>query len=251
MKRIILWIFGAGLVLGAVALVALTFFLGNVVKAGVNTFGPKLTQTKVELAGASISPLTGSGTLTGLTVANPSGWKNEQAFSLGQIHLRVAPFSILGDHIVIHELLIDAPVFDYETKVVESNISQILSNIESFTGNTPSAKNGKPVKFEVKKFRLTNGKVSFGVGGIAAVTLPMPELALDDLGTKQGGITPDQLAGAVMKNVAGSVIAVGKEAALKAGAAVGGVVKDAAKGATDAAKKAVDGIKDIFGGSKK
>ena len=56
------------IVLGLVAVVyiGLTFFLGSIVKAGVNRFGPQLTQTKVVLSGAHISPLTGSGNLSGL-----------------------------------------------------------------------------------------------------------------------------------------------------------------------------------------
>jgi hypothetical protein len=46
----------------------LSFFLGSVVKHGVNGFAPKLTETKVELHGAHISPFTGSGSLSGLSV---------------------------------------------------------------------------------------------------------------------------------------------------------------------------------------
>src|SRR5476649_347912 len=111
MKKILLWLLGGVLVLGIATVTVLAFYLGDIVKAGINSFGPRLTLTEVKLAGAAISPLSGSGTLTGLTVANPPGWKNEQAFSLGKIHLSVAPFSIMGDHIVINELLIDAPEF--------------------------------------------------------------------------------------------------------------------------------------------
>ncbi len=230
----------------------LTFFLGGIVKAGVNSFGPQITGTKVELAGATVSPLTGTGTLTGFTVANPPGWKNEQAFTLGKIHLSVAPFSILGDHIVINELLIDGPVFDYETKLTDSNIAQLLANIDKFAGSgAPAAKNGKPVKFEVKKFRLTNAKVAIGVVGITTPPVPMPDISMDDLGSKEGGIEPGQLVGAVMKNVGGSIITVGKDAVLHAGAAVVDTAKGAVKGATDAAKGAVDGVKSLFGGGKK
>ncbi len=256
MKKILLWSLGIVLVLGLAGLVLIATSLGSIVKAGVNSFGPKLTLTDVNLAGASISPFTGSGTLTGLTVANPPGWKNPQAFSLGKIHLSVAPFSLTGDHIIINELLIDAPEFDYESRLTDSNIAQILANIQKFGGTsagagTPTATNGKPVKFEVKKFRLTNAKVSVGLAGVVIPPLPMPDIAMDDLGTKEGGISPDQLVGAVMKNVSAGVIIVGKDAVMNAGTAVIGGVKDATKGATDAAKNAVGGIKDLFGGGKK
>jgi hypothetical protein len=254
MKKILLWSLGGLFALGVVTVVVLMFYLGDIVKAGVNSFGPQLTLTKVELKGARISPLTGSGTLTGLTVANPPGWNNEHAFTLGKIHLSVAPFSVLGDHIVINELLIDGPVFDYETKLTDSNIAQLLANIEKFAGSgagAPAAKNGKPVKFEVKKFRLTGAKVAIGIVGVSTPPVPMPDITLDDLGTKEGGISPDQLVGAVMKNVGGSVITVGKDAVLHAGTAIVGGAKDAAKGAANAAKGAVDSVKGLFGGDKK
>ncbi|MFI5357539.1 MAG: hypothetical protein ACHQ4G_09405, partial [Opitutales bacterium] len=158
MKRKPLFIVGVIVGLLVVAYIGLTFFLGSIVKAGVNKFGPKLTQTKVELAGAQISPLTGSGTLTGLFVGNPAGWHSDHAFYLGKIHVSIEPLSLLGDHIVIDEITIDQPEFVYETKIVASNIKDLLKNIESFSGSGGQAattKSGKPIKFVVKKFRLT------------------------------------------------------------------------------------------------
>ena len=254
MKKILLWSLGGAAALGILTVVVLMFYLGDIVKAGVNSFGPKLTQTNVVLKGATISPLSGSGTLTGLSVANTPGWKNENAFVLGKIHLSVAPFSILGDHIVINELIVEKPMFSYETKLVDSNIAQLLANIEKFAGSgtaTPAGKSGKPVKFEVKKFRLTDASVSVGVGGVAAVTVPMPDISMDDLGTKEGGITPDQLVTTVMKKVSTGVISAGAEAVKKAGAAVVSGATDAVKGVGNAAKGAVDGVKSLFGGDKK
>jgi hypothetical protein len=64
---------------------------------------------------------------------------------------------------------------------------------------------GKPIKFEVKKFTLANGRVRVGAGG-AGAPLPMPPISLTDLGTKEGGITPDQLVLAVMRSVTGSIV---------------------------------------------
>lgn len=226
--------------------VGLSFFLGSVVKAGVNTFGPKLTQTKVELTGARISPFTGSGTLSGLFVGNPEGWQSDRAFYLGKIHVDVEPFSVLGDHIVINEILIDEPEFVYETKIVASNIKDLLKNIEEFTGangETPTTEGGAPIKFVVKKFRLTNGKARLGVGP-AALPLPLPPIALNDLGVKEGGITPDQLAGAVMKSVLGSIVSATAQAAGKVGSTVGATAADTAG---KAAEKTTEGIKKLFG----
>lgn len=237
-----------GIVAGIALVVylGLTFFLGSVVKAGVNTFGPKLTQTKVVLAGAAISPLTGSGTLSGLAVANPQGWSEGDAFYLGKIHVDVEPFSVLGDHIVINEITIDQPEFLYETKLVSSNIKDLLKNIEEFTGKggeEPKSGSGKPIKFVVKKFRLTNGTARLGIGA-GAIPLPLPPISLDNLGVAEGGITPDQLVGAVMKNVLSGIVSATTQAVGKVGATTGAAAAEAAK---DAAKKTGDGIKKLFG----
>jgi hypothetical protein len=246
MKRLLI-IGGIVVGLGIVGVLVMSFFLGSVVTAGVNNFAPKITQTNVTLAGASISPLTGSGTLSGLVVSNPKGWSDTPLCSLGKIHVDVAPFSILGDHIVVNDISIEAPEFNYETKVVASNVSDLLKNIEQLTGskNAPQAttKSGKPVKFEVKHFRLQNGWVRLGVGP-AAMKLPMPPIELNDLGTKEGGITPDQLVFAVMKSVTSSIVSATTQAAGKIGSTAGAA-------AAEGAKNAVEGIKGLFGGGKK
>lgn len=250
MNKKILFIGGSVAVVALVGYVVATFFLGSIVRKGVNSFGPKLTQTKVELARATISPFTGSGTLTGLVVGNPQGWSDNDAFRLGKVHLDVEPFSIFGDHIVINEIIIDEPEFRYETKIIASNIKDLLKNIEEFTGGGGQAattKSGQPIKFVVKKFRMTNGVARLGMGP-AALPVPLPPIAIDELGVAEGGITPDQLVGAVMKNVLGSIVAGSAKAALQAGSTLGA---GAVEGASDAAKKAGEGLKNLFDGKPK
>ena len=237
-------------VIAAVALyVVLMFFLGSIVKTGVNRFGPKLTKTKVELASATLSPLTGAGTLNGLVVGNPKGWSEADAFRLGKVHLDVAPFSIFGDHIVVNEIAIDGPEFLYETKFVSSNIKDLLKNIEEFTGSggqVAETKSGKPIKFVVKKFRLTNGVAHLGVGP-TALPIPLPPIALDDLGVSEGGLTADQLAGAVMRSVLAGIVSGTANALGQVGSTAGAASLEKTK---EAARKAGDALKKLFNTDK-
>lgn len=233
-------------VLAIAALFAATFFLGNIVTAGVNRVGPRLTQTKVTLASAQISPFSGTGTLNGFVLGNPQGWSESNLCTIDKIHLSVVPTSLLGDHIVINEITIDAPQFNYETKIVASNVSDLLKNIEQGMGGGKDAalpKDGKPVKFEVKKLRLTNGKVRLGIAG-TGVALPMPDIVLADIGTAEGGITMDQFAVVVMKSITSSVIAATTTGAGQIGGTAGAA-------AAEGFKKAGDAIKGLFGGEKK
>ena len=65
----------------------------------------------------------------------------------------------------------------------------------------------------------------------------MPPVSLDDIGTAQGGVTPDQLVFAVMRSVTPSIISATTQAA-------GKLVPTAGAAAAEA-------IKGLFGGDKK
>jgi uncharacterized protein involved in outer membrane biogenesis len=245
MKKALLVLGLGGLIVLIALYIGVAYFLGSIVKSGVNNLGPKLTQSKVELAGATLSPLTGSGTLSGLTVGNPAGWSEGNAFSLGKVHVDVEPLSIFGDHVVINEIIIDEPVFNYETKIVASNIKDLLKNIEKFTGGggkTAETKEGKPIRFVVKKFRLTNAKATLGLGA-TAVPVPLPPASLDNIGVDRGGITADQLASEIMTSVLGSIVNGTASALGQIGSASGSMTVEQVK---EAAKNAGDAIKDLF-----
>jgi hypothetical protein len=247
MKKFLLYTLGTLVVLALIVWIGGQFFLGSMVKTGVNKLGPRITQTKVELASASISPVSGVGTLGGLFVGNPPGWSSDKAFYLGRIHLNVVPSSIFGDHIVVNEIVIDQPEFVYETKVVSSNIGDLMKNIEKAVGGKttqePTAKNEKPQKFEVKKFTLSNGKVTVGVGP-TAMTLSMPPIELTDIGTREGGITADEFTAVVMRAVTTAVISASTQAFMKNAPNLGA-------SANEAIKQTGESLKKIFGGEKK
>ena len=223
----------------------LAYALGSIVKAGVNQVAPSITQSKVTLAGANISPLTGGGTLTGFTVGNPKGWSDANAFSLGKVAISVEPMSVFKDTIVINEIIIDQPEFLYETKFVSSNIKDLLNNIEQFAGgdSKDTGKAGPAKKFIVKKFRLTNGKAALGVGS-AALPVPLPPISLDDLGVSQGGFTSGQLAGAIMRSVLSSIVSGTANALGQLGGTAGNTTIEKTK---EAAKATGDAIKGLFG----
>ena len=231
--------------IGAVVVVlviylVLSFSLGWVVKTAVNRVGPGITQSKVELSGAHISPITGSGTLSGLAVGNPEGWSSANAFYLGRISVSLKPFSIFGDHIIIDDVDIDQPEFVYETKIVSSNIGDLLKNMGTAkAGDSATTSKGRQVKFEVRHLRLTRGKVTLGMGA-NELPLPLPTIELHDLGTSEGGITPDQLAHAILRSVSGEIIGATTRAA-------GNIGSTAGASAAESVKKAGESLKKLWG----
>lgn len=250
MKKILITL-GVLLALIAIGLFAASFFLGSFVTKGVNRYGPGITGTPVVLEDASISPLSGSGTLNSLFVGNPPGWKSDKAFSFGKVHVNVEPRSLLSDHIIVNEVVIEAPEFVYETKIITSNLKEILNNIEESLGRSgekpaeqPTSDEGKPLKFTVKSFRLEHARITIGAG-TSSLIAEMPPLVLTDLGTRQGGITANELAKEVVAQILGNVSRAVAGSVLNAGSASGAAGIDSA---TEAAKRAGEGLRKIISG---
>jgi hypothetical protein len=207
--------------------------LGKVAKAGLEAFVPQVTQTTLAMDSLKVSPLTGSGTVDNFVLGNPEGYSSEYSIAIGSAHIEVAPFSILGDRILIEKVHVYAPKFNYETKILSSNIKEILKNIKAASGREPDSEiksEPEPVtesslKVEIRELIIDEGQVSMSMAG-ATVPLPMPKIVLRDIGTDEGGISPDEMAFEVMSVVLQQVL----EAAAKS---PGGTM---------------DGIKKIFGG---
>lgn len=209
-----LYVVIAVLVLGIVALYFTgSAVLGKVATAGVQAFVPQVTKTPVTLEGVSVSPLTGSGTAKGFVLGNPEGFKSDFAISFGEAHLDVAPFSILGDRVLIEKIHVSQPRFNYERKLLTSNIKQIMKNVEAASGrpvedaeDVPEEFQETSLKIEIRELIIEEGQVSFSMVGANTVPVPLPRIVLRDIGTDAGGIAPDEMAFEVMSVVLGQVL---------------------------------------------
>jgi hypothetical protein len=225
--------------------------LGKAVTSGVNTIGPKVTGTEVTLAEAYVSPLFGKGSMSGLVIGNPIGWSDRKLAKLGHISIDIQPMSLLGDTWVVEEVIIEAPEFSYETKIVSSNVKELLQQIESAVGTSedPNATENESApaeetvrRWSVKRFVMTDGKVTVGAGA-SAVTVPLPALELNDLGSPENGLTSRELALAVSKEVTGDII-VAAAGALKTMSGTSGA------SAAEGIKNVGESIKGLFGSGK-
>src|SRR5688500_6228178 len=106
MKKILGYSVVLVLILAAGLYLTMQFFLGDIAKSAVNRSGPNIRQPSVVLQAANVSPLSGQGALTGLSVCTPAGWSQADAFRLAQMHISLEPLSLMKDHIVINELVI-------------------------------------------------------------------------------------------------------------------------------------------------
>jgi len=62
--------------------------------------------TEVAVQSASISPLAGTGSISGLTVDNPEGWSAETIFELEQVSVNVDVASLFSEVVEIDSIVI-------------------------------------------------------------------------------------------------------------------------------------------------
>lgn len=243
MKRLIKA--GLAIILALVALfIILSFLIDKIIHTGVETFGPKLTQSEVRLDEVNLSPLNGSGSLKGLYIGNPEGYKSDKAFFLEEIEIDIAPLSLLSERVLIEKIYIKKPQIVFENSGSGNNLNQLLNNINDVV-TLSEGEEQDPVKFEITEFILEDGSVEVKLPG-KGMTVALSRIELRDIGKDSGGITSDEMAKVILGEVTGSVSNTVKDVAgiaMEKGVEVGVEVKEKV---TDVAEETVKGVKKLF-----
>lgn len=231
-------------------LAGLAVFLGSFTTEAFNRVAPTITGTSATLHSASLQPWNGVGTLDQLRIGNPPGWQSETLASVDRIHVDVEPLSLLRETVVINDLVIEGARFNFETKIVSSNLGDLLKQIERNTrprSDQPEAKSaGAEKRFAVRHAVLRGARVTLGVG-TSAIEVQMPDLELVDLGTPEQGLTAGQLATAATRQIVAGVVAAVARSSGTLGAAGGATAVEAAK---EAAKQLGEGLRSLIGREK-
>lgn len=217
-------------VLVVVGLIIAGAFLGDIVKRGVETVGPKITQVSVKLDEVQLSLWTGSAEVKGLVVGNPDGYQTPQAISAGLIAVGVNPLSVLSDKIVVRSLHVESPEITFEGGLGGNNLSKIMDNVNAAAKNaaqtggtisTNATTQAKPAKkFEVDDLLITGAKVHVNLTDPVEreMTLSLPPIHLTDLGQNADGITAAELTRSVLDVIVTATVKAVSEAGINKGA---------------------------------
>ena len=223
-------------------LLTLYFSLNLIIKHGVETFGPEVTRTKVNLEKSNISLLSGKGHLKGLFIGNPKGFKTKSAFNMKKIKIAMKVSSVFSDRIIIDEIVVDAPEVTYEMSGDGSNINIILNNVQSFARQhkseppkatrkkTKKAKKGEK-KIQINNFIVKNGRVHISMTMLKGkkISVSLPDIHIKNIGTGKEGKTAsevfEEIFNVVNKDISSTVSGLAKD-----GDSIGKKVIDKLKG---------------------
>ena len=207
-------------VLAAIIIVIIgAFFVLNninpIVKKGVESAGSKVLSAPVTLQKSDISIFSGSGSLAGLTIGNPSGFTTDYAFQLKEIQVSLDVKSVTTDTIHIKNILIDSPSIIFEGNFGKSNLSQLMANAKAFSGGAKKTETTaqetqdgpQQKKMVIDHVKLTNGSISVSMSMLQdqKLTVPLPAVELTGIG-KNGETTAAEAMEQVLAAVTQAVI---------------------------------------------
>jgi uncharacterized protein involved in outer membrane biogenesis len=257
MKKILVRICIALVVLVVVAALAVHLFLDGAVKRGVETIGPKLTKVDVKLDGVHISILSGSSSIKGLVVGNPDPYKTPHSISVGTIAVSLKPGSLLSDKLIIKSITVEAPEITFEGGFGGNNLSKILANLNEATsgsggtniaGATPKEEKKANKKLEVDDFTITGAKLTANITDLGgkSLTIPLPTIHLSNLGTGPDGITVTELTKKIISEIENASVKAVSSSAGDIGKVAESLGKGLGKNAGGALTNVTQGIGNLF-----
>ena len=230
--------------------VAIGIFISPIVKTGIETVGPKITQVSIKVRDVNVSLATGSASVQGLVVGNPKGYTTPEAIKLGAASVSLDPMSVFSDKIIVHKIHVKSPEITYDGGLGGSNLTKIMENVNAVAKaggpETDKGAKSKPApKLQVDDLLITGAKVHVNLKAVVvsqAITVPLPDIHLTNLGKGPDGITPTELIRTVLSQITTATVKAVTETVTNSGKMIEGLGKDLSK---DLGKEAKDGINTI------
>ncbi len=207
--------------------------LDGLVQSAISKYGTAMTGATVKVSAVKLKAADGHGTLRGLLVGNPAGFKTPYAVKADTIELEVDVASLTKDVVLVKKIAVMAPEVIYEKGDALTNVDAIQKNIAQYLGPSTNTEPGKKLIVQEFVVRGAKAQVSASFLNGQTVTVALPDITLRDLGKAKGGITPGEL---------GLEVANAVEKRLLSSVNMGAL----AKSVGSALDKAGNAIKDIF-----
>lgn len=179
--------------------------LPEIIKSAVEKEAPLVTGTEVTLGGIQIIYGTGRVAVKDLVIKNPSGFTSPQAFWLHKLVFQISIPSILEDVVVIDEFSIENAkiIAEQAGSSLKTNLQVIADHAKSARASTKKSPASGPAakKIIIKQFRFTGNSIDLVSEQWGDRAIPIPDLILNDIGVKEGGLTTDQLSLHIIKLV--------------------------------------------------
>lgn len=205
-----------GLVLILVLLLVIAGFfvaknINGLVKDAVEDVGSSTLKTQVTLGSANLQLMQGRMQFSGLTIANPQGYGQQNIFEMNDIVVALELTSLLDNIVEVKEISVDGMRVVAEQKGSSTNLQALLSNLDSGAKQTPTEPEAEgqgeavDVRIKVGQLNFTNGSTYLVSDRWGDSDLPLPAIKLTNIGGSSG-VPPEQLAEKILQPLLKQVI---------------------------------------------
>ncbi len=112
-----------------ISAIILTFTLDSIVKSNIERVSSDLLDTEVTVESVRLSLLSGSGSISGIQIANPDGFDGETALRIKSVRTEMDPSLFLSDPVVVKLIEIEELELSYELTSRGSNLGTLAGNL--------------------------------------------------------------------------------------------------------------------------
>ena len=220
--------------LGGVTWYFVTYRMDHMIGQRIEAAASRSFGTRVTVGAVKTDLRDGSLSVSNITVANPPGFRNANAFSLDNVEAAV-DFSSLD----IRRVVIDRPEIVIEEMGGETNFSKMLAELKQRDSQPEPAGDGGPEPvIVIRHFRLNESRAAFESASLDHYTdLEVDAVELNDI---RG--TPSEVARIIATEVVGEIASEAATEMLKA---------QAQKKIEDVESKVSDKLRELLGSDEK
>ncbi len=180
----------------------LSFYVNSIAKAAVEKGGTYALGVSTTLKSASVKPLAGDFAMSGLIVANPSGYDTNHYLTLGKGDVAVSLGTLMDDTVKLPHLKLADIDMNLEKKEGKANYQAIMDNLKKLSSDKPADPDAK--KYVIEAVDIRNVMVHVTIMG-QNIDVPIDQITLKNVGSDGSGVDMAQLSGLIVKSVFAAV----------------------------------------------
>ena len=196
------------IILSVSFVVLLVYNAEKIIKYTINKHGPSITNTGLSIEEVKFT-IDGSGELNFFKMSNPKGFSKKNVLEIDSVDFNINYKSFFKNNISIESIKIKKPFIRLE--INDSGINNIETIIESIKSPTHNARNNNSGtkkninldrKIIIRKFVLQDADININIPKInKSITLGLASITLRDIGTANGGISPEKLTKIILQSI--------------------------------------------------
>jgi len=197
-------VFGAGLILIIIAVVAINLFADRAVRVGIESSATKTLNVAVTVSNVDLSIMAGKLALQNLLINNPPGYQHDKLLQLKNAEIEIDVKSLLSDVVNIREIKLDGVNVVLEQRGVSSNnLQDVITSIRS------ASKEGEGKSLHVDNLEMSNITVQMKLLPDTAqddtITLELSPIRMTNLG-RDNKMDMADLSGEIVLAIANRVV---------------------------------------------